>query len=133
MPSVDIGEFDNIHPIDKKPIGTRLALAALANEYGIDIPWRSPKIKDIVRENGSFVLSFTEAKKLSAKGDAPRGFFITFADGETAEADVIIEGNTVRITADKPIIKIGYCNRNYAIANIFNENDLPLFPFSKEV
>ena len=32
--TMDIGAVDNIHPRQKKPVGERLALLALANDYG---------------------------------------------------------------------------------------------------
>ncbi len=32
--AIDVGDANNIHPVDKKPVGERLALCALANYYG---------------------------------------------------------------------------------------------------
>lgn len=131
--SIDIGEENNIHPADKKPIGKRLALAALANEYGLDIPWQSPKIDRIEKQNNNLVLTFQNAAALTVKGDTPHGFFITSADGTTKEADARICGATVQIPFDPSIVTVGYCNRNYAVANVYNEHALPLFPFEKTI
>lgn len=40
---IDIGEGKDIHPRNKVDVGMRLARWALANEYGLQIPFRSPE------------------------------------------------------------------------------------------
>ncbi|OZG62826.1 9-O-acetylesterase [Bifidobacterium lemurum] len=43
VPLIDCGEFDNIHPVDKRTPGERLADMALATVYGrTDVPHRNP-------------------------------------------------------------------------------------------
>ena len=132
VPSVDVGEFDNIHPADKKPIGERLALAALANTYGVDVPWRCPKIAGIEREGDKYILSFSDGEGLYAKGAYAQGFFVTDGEGSIpARAEIL--GDKVIITHKGNADYIGYCDRNYAVSNIYNAHDLPLFPFRYKV
>ena len=131
--SYDVGEPDNIHPADKKTIGERLAVAALANEYGIDIPWRSPKIKSVTRVAGGYELTFHDMKEAMVKGKIIRGFFITDSDGKKSEADAIADGERIIISTPYELKAISYASKNYSIANVYNEHGLPLFPFSLDL
>lgn len=131
--AADIGEFDNIHPIDKKPVGERLALAALANEYGKDVKWQSPKFASFSQKDGKYIFAFYNAELLTYKGDKPEGFFITLKSGEIIPCDAEIKGNTIEVKENPDASAIGYCDINYCIANICNEAGLPLFPFHKEL
>ena len=131
--SVDVGEYDNIHPIDKKPIGERLALAALANEYGVDVKWESPKLEKIEKNGEKYILSFKNAESLVSKNGSPSGFFITAKSGEHLLCDAKISGNVIQIDARDDAVAIGYCDINFCKANVFNEAGLPLFPFRREL
>ena len=133
MVSVDVGEYDNIHPIDKKPIGERLALAALANEYGVDVKWESPKLEKIEKNGEKYILSFKNAESLVSKNGSPSGFFITAKSGEHLLCDAKISGNVIQIDARDDAVAIGYCDINFCKANVFNEAGLPLFPFRREL
>ena len=127
--SADIGEHDNIHPANKKPVGERLARAVLATRYKKEIDWMSPTVKGVEIKDGEIVLSFDHAKELSCKGDRARGFFVTDQNGSTVEAEVTLEQNTARIPYQKDVAAVGFCNRNYAVVNVYNESGLPPFPF----
>lgn len=127
--SADVGERDNIHPANKKPVGARLALAALATRYQKDVAWRSPTVRDVKIKDGEIVIFFDHAKILRAKGGCARGFFVTDRDGETVEVDVTLAKNTARIPYSENVAAVGFCNRNYAVVNVYSENDLPPFPF----
>ena len=127
--SVDIGEYDNVHPADKKPVGERLARTALATYYGKDVEWMSPTVRDIEVKDGEIVITFDHAKSLISKGDKAEGFFVTSKNGSTAPATVFLDQNTARIPYSDDIEIVGFCNRNYAKVNVYNECDLPPFPF----
>ena len=45
--TVDTGNPDNIHPIDKLQVGERLAFCALANSYGQKIPYSGPTLASV--------------------------------------------------------------------------------------
>jgi sialate O-acetylesterase len=55
---IDIGEGKDIHPKNKVDVGRRLARWALANEYGIDVPFHSPQYKSMEKQDGKIVLTF---------------------------------------------------------------------------
>ena len=59
----DVGCLTDIHPADKLTVAKRLALHALKRDYGFDwITADSPTLRNWKVENGTFVLSFNDAR-----------------------------------------------------------------------
>ncbi len=54
----DFGSEYDIHPTPKRPVGERLALAALAQTYGEKIVYSGPMYKSVKFEGGRAILSF---------------------------------------------------------------------------
>lgn len=130
--SYDLGEPDNIHPAHKQPMGERLAAAALREEYGKKIAWRSPTLASCVRQGDEVTLTLRHAKRLSAAaGQVPAGLFLYRADGSSYEVSCRPEGNSIRFTipAGEEAVAIGYGQRNYSHVNLQNEEGLPVTPF----
>ncbi len=44
---IDLGEGNDIHPKNKRDVAERLARLALAKDYGVKIPYRSPEYKSV--------------------------------------------------------------------------------------
>lgn len=55
---IDIGEAKDIHPRNKQDVGKRLALAALAIEYGKDIVYSGPRFDKMTVEGAKARISF---------------------------------------------------------------------------
>ena len=130
--SHDIGEADNIHPANKKPVGERLALAALANEYGLDVQWESPRINTVKKRGNDYVLTFKGAKYITADG-VPSGFFVTAKDGTRTAADARLEDGKVVISYVGDASAISFMDQHYAYTNVYNEVGLPPFPFQYDL
>ena len=126
--ALDIGEYDQIHPINKKPVGRRLAHALLANHYGVRLPWQSPSLKSVRREGELLILDFEHAKTLSCTSPSPQGFYTFDRDGVEHRVEARIDGARVLIRA-AGVAAIAYCYRNYAVADMYNEHGLPMLPF----
>ena len=128
-----------IHPATKKPIGHRLALAALANVYGKDIVYSGPMVKEMTVKSGKAILSFEHIggglKTLDDK--RLRGFYIS-ADGENfVEAVAEIKKNTVVVSdkrVKKPIAVRYAAEDDLGIegihVNLGNTDGLPASPFT---
>lgn len=56
---IDVGEAGNIHPVNKKTPGERLAAIALAKVYGKKIPFAGPMVSSVKRQGSELVISFT--------------------------------------------------------------------------
>lgn len=124
--------FD-IHPKDKRTVGSRLASLALAETYGVNNLFaKSPVYKNMKSQNNALVLSFDDVGSgLTSKGE-PTGFFIAGADHvfHPAEAAIIgsdkIELRSSNVTTP---VAVRYAFSNVAEGNIFSKEGLPLSPF----
>jgi sialate O-acetylesterase len=129
--TIDIGDAKQIHPANKQEVGRRLALIALAKEYGRDVECSGPVCTGMIIEGTSAVLSFTHAEGLAAKEGALTGFVIAGEDGCFREADAIINGTTVRVSSplvSKPVA-VRYAWSNNPKCNLVNGAGLPASPF----
>ena len=57
--TIDIGDATDIHPANKVPVGTRLALAARVLAYGEQREYSGPVFQKLVVADGHAVLQFT--------------------------------------------------------------------------
>src|SRR5690625_3324299 len=57
--AIDLGEWNDIHPLNKKDVGERLALAARHTAYGEEIPYSGPQFEAMEVEGNRAVLPFS--------------------------------------------------------------------------
>jgi sialate O-acetylesterase len=71
--TIDCGEFDNIHPVDKRTPGERLGECALRHVYGLDdVPVHGPTVLGFrVGDDGRVRLFFRYAHGLHFEGTTP--------------------------------------------------------------
>lgn len=132
---IDCGQFHEIHPRNKKPVGERLALQALYQVYdSIEAKEAfGPLYKDFLYRDGGMEISFRYADEgFLVKGD-PLGFEIAGEDGvfHPAGASFTEGDNSVFIKSDKvesPFMA-RYLWTNYGEVNVFGKNGLPMAPF----
>jgi sialate O-acetylesterase len=133
--AIDIGEWNDIHPLDKGDVGKRLALAAEKVAYGdTDVVSSGPVVRSVQRVGKTMVLSFTSVGRgLVAKGGGPLRRFEISDDGKNfVEADARISGTTVIVSS--PSVAVPTTVRyawadNPSGANLFNREGLPAPPF----
>jgi len=134
--TLDLGEWNDIHPLTKKPIGERLALAARKLAYGENIVSSGPiyesnqiegnRIRIRFRETGSGLsINKTDEDELTY-------FAIAGKDKKFVWAKAIIERNTVVVwsdeVADPVYVRYGWAD-NPEGANLINAEGLPASPF----
>lgn len=128
---LDCGEFNEIHPRDKVPVGHRLFLQAMSCAYGEYSPDKfSPLYKShIIKENGIEV-SFEYADGFTVKG-TPCGFELAGADGEYKPAEFEIRGDKIFVfSGEIPApLNVRYEWTNYGEVTLFGTNGLPVAPF----
>jgi len=152
---IDIGEAGDIHPINKKDAGERLATIALAQDYGKDIVYSGPVYESMASKDGKVTLSFRHtdgglvAKPLGETHDVNRtkrvtaplvrnsptseleGFAICGEDKNWVWADAIIDGNTVVVSSKEVAnpIAVRYAWSDNPTCNLYNGEALPASPF----
>jgi len=144
---IDIGEAGDIHPKNKYDVGKRLALWALANDYGMDdLVYSGPLYREMAVEGGTIRLAFDHVGRglMAAKKEGPQsiepptpvdelaGFAIAGEDKVWVWADAKIDGDTVVVSSpdvEAPVaVRYGFSN-NPDTVNLYNEEGLPASPF----
>lgn len=134
----DIGDLFDIHPQNKEPVGTRLALAARALTYGQKIDYTGPVYKSMVVDGSKAVLSFDLfGGGLVARGLQPQapqvlnGFSMCGEDKYFYPAKAVVKGETVVVTCEKVSkpIAVRYGWSNFPVCNLCGKANLPASPF----
>jgi sialate O-acetylesterase len=129
---LDCGEYGNLHPVDKEPVGDRLALQALYHVYGKSADAYGPIYKGLKYIDNCIELSFDHVKDgFVVKGDKAAGFEIAGDDRKFVPADIDIRADKIVVSAENiPDPKyVRYAWFNYAQVTLFNKAGLPLAPF----
>ncbi|MGY4384500.1 sialate O-acetylesterase [Pedobacter sp. UYP24] len=134
--AIDIGEGPDIHPKNKQEVGRRLALIALAKNYGLKIPYSGPVYKSSVKVGKTMVLNFTGIESgLKARGGSPlTGFAIAGADQKFHWATATIKGNQVVVSSPDVAnpVSVRYAWANNPVCNLVDGADLPASPFKTD-
>jgi sialate O-acetylesterase len=130
--TIDTGNPDNIHPVDKKEVGDRLALCALGEYYGLKIPHFGPTLSSVERLRGALKLHFAHADGgLVVKGEKLGEFSIAGDNRKWYWADARIEGDSVIVSSiavpDPKAVR--YAWQGNPLATLFNDAGLPAGPF----
>lgn len=132
--AMDIGEPNNIHPKNKQDVGKRLALWALAKDYGFKkITYSGPLYKNMKIEGDKIRIFFEYADSglKIPKGQSLKGFAIAGADKEFVWANAKIDGNTVLVWSEevKNPTAVRYGWSDWMECNLYNKKVLPASPF----
>lgn len=129
----DIGNLKNIHPIKKQEVGRRLALWALAKDYGkTNIEYSGPVYKSSTIKRKKIALHFEHAATgLMKKGKELTEFYIAGTDRVFYKAKAKIVGNTVEVSSNevKAPVAVRFAFSNTALPNLFNNEGLPATAF----
>lgn len=129
----DSGEWNDIHPLDKKTVAQRLFLCARKLVYGEKVTSSGPVYKSMRVEGDKVIISFTETGKgLAVRGDKLKHFAIAGEDRRFIWADAVIKGNTVIVSSSEvrnPVAVRYAWSDNPEDANLCNKEGLLASPF----
>ena len=136
--TTDLCDINNIHGVNHQEVGRRLALWALAKDYGKNLVYSGPINKAMKVEGKQIRISFAHVGGgLASRDGKPLTHFeIAGEDGAfvPAEAQIDPKSNTVLVRADgvaKPAnVRFGWSNT--AQPNLINKEGLPASPFTTE-
>ena len=136
----DLGDKTDVHYKDKKPVGERLALQALAKHYGHKTTADGPLAREAVFVDGKVLVDFNPQTGLHAsEGETIIGFeVLDAADGlyHPVEAQVI-SGTSEMICLNVSTLRepamVRYAWQPYTRANLVNGDGLPASTFRLKV
>jgi len=133
--AIDIGEWNDIHPLNKEDVGKRLALAAFKVAYGDeDVIYSGPIYKCMKIKGNKIIVTFTNTGGgLIIKGGGKLKYFaICGPDRKFIWANAKIEDNKVIVwndNIDGPVaVRYAWAD-NPEGANLYNKEGLPASPF----
>ena len=131
---MDVGDSTNIHPKKKKPVGQRLALLALAKDYGkTDLVYSGPEYVGHEVESKQIRLKFKHIGGGLATRDGKElsHFMIAGSDEVFHSAVAKIDGETILVGSakvDRPVaVRYGWGNSDEP--NLMNKEGLPSSSF----
>ena len=131
---IDLGEGQDIHPRNKQDVAARLARWALAKDYGLNVPYRSPEYESMKAEGNKIVLTFANVGEGLRAFDFPvvKGFAIAGEDKKWVWATAKITGpKTIEVSAEgvaAPVaVRYGWADN--PVCNVYSREGLPLTPF----
>ena len=132
--NIDLGEQNDIHPQDKKPIAQRAADVMLNLVYGANRPIAALFDK-AVKSGDTVTIHLTHAQGLKITGEAT-GLEIldNGAQWKAVSRDQItISGTTIQISGVSSATAVRYAWASWPTVAFFNGDDLPVEPFYAEL
>ena len=132
--AIDLGEWNDIHPDNKKEVGERLALPAFKLAYGEAGEYSGPLYKSNRIDGNKIILEFDHTGNglMSNDGEPLEEFAIAGADKKFVWAKAVIQGNQVIVWSDEIVspmyVRYAWAD-NPVHPNLFNKEGLPASPF----
>jgi sialate O-acetylesterase len=133
--TIDVGQWNDIHPHQKEPVGKRLALIAQNLVYGdTKVICYGPKYESMKIENGKIILSFaTFGSAMQFKGEGTHtNFAIAGEDKKFVWANAIIENGKIIVWSNEvpnPVAVRYAWSDNPNGEKLFNAEGIPASPF----
>lgn len=144
--AIDLGEDNDLHPLNKKGIGTRLAMLAAKQLYGYESECEGPQIERVEiqkadAENGGRLTVMLFLNNVTggiyafskSKGENITDFELVDRSGITHKAKAELLNDRIMISANdniSDICEIRYCCHNTnSGALIYNKEGYPMSPF----
>ena len=133
--TLDVGHPVFIHPLNKEVVGSRLALWALGDTYGLKGFSYKPAIyKSMEKVDNKIYISFDNSPRgLFPMWTQLKGFEIAGEDKVFRPANAEIETKTARLAVSSPEVPkpvaVRYAYKNYVKPGLFGLDGIPPAPF----
>ena len=132
--NIDLGEWNDIHPDNKKDVGERMALAALKIAYGESLVHSGPLYHSHAIEGDKIRITFTQVGSglISLDGEELSDFAIAGEDKKFVWAKAVIRGNELMVwnqeVPNPRHVRYAWAD-NPVNPNLYNREGLPASPF----
>lgn len=133
--ALDAGEWNDLHPWNKRVVAEWLFHAACGLVYGKNDAPKSPEPKSAVLTDGELVIDFAGGPLYTLDGDEPREFELVWEDGSVHAVSGRVEGDKVviRVPWRKPT-SIRYAWSNAPGRGLLcSGNGMPVPPFAMPI
>jgi sialate O-acetylesterase len=132
--TMDVGDIDDIHPVNKQEVGRRLALWAKAKVYGKPhLVYSGPIYESMTIEGNKIRLRFdhVDGGLETRDGKSPSHFTIAGADKTFHPAEATIDGDTIVVKSQAVAnpVAVRFAWRDDAMPNLMNKSGLPASSF----
>lgn len=133
--NLDLGEWNDLHPLNKKEVARRMSLAVRGMIYGEPVEWKGPEMCSCKVVKDRVLLSFDThgGKDIVVKnGTGGEAFLLAGSDGIYYPAEGHVKGTSVtlwsREVAEPKALR--YCYSNAPCKGLlFSQEGLPAAPF----
>jgi sialate O-acetylesterase len=134
IPIPELGDETDIHPKNKRPVGSRIARYALGQVYGNDIQFAGPSLNSVQFSGGEARVVLKDAEGLVQRGEVIHGFTVAGVDEKFVPATAVLKKGHLVISSPnvKNPVAVRYHWSNWidsSEVNLFNGAELPLAPF----
>lgn len=132
--NIDLGEWNDIHPDNKKDVGERMAIAAQKIAYNENLVYSGPLYNTYEIKEDKMIISFSHIGSglTTNDGEAVSSFEIAGDDKKFVWATAQIVGNKVVVWSNKvphpKYVRYAWAD-NPDNPNLFNKEGLPASPF----
>ena len=135
--AVSVDTDSGLHPLNKRPVGERLALAARALAYGEKIEYSGPLPERATISAGTVQVKFSHAGTglATVDGGEVKSFELAGADGKFMPAAARIDGQKIAVTNTNVVqpVAVRYGWVDGRPRNLINHDGLPASPFQLDV
>jgi sialate O-acetylesterase len=132
--NIDLGEWNDIHPDNKKEVGERMALAAQKIAYNDNVVYSGPLYHNHTIEGNKIIISFSHVGSglVTNDGEELSEFSIAGKDKKFFRAHAKIEDDKVIVWSDEvpepEYVRYAWAD-NPDNPNLYNKEGLPASPF----
>lgn len=134
--TIDLGDAETIHPLKKQAVGKRLAVLALKNIYGKDLPAGHPRFKtmEIIGEQVKVQFENNSGLLIRDEGKEITGFIIAGANQKWYAAKAYLQDDNVVMVSSaevaKPVaVRYAWADNPGALNLLSSKTGWPIMPF----
>jgi sialate O-acetylesterase len=130
--TIDTGDVTLLHPPNKKPVGERLALLALARVYKLPVAADGPRYVSANFDGDKVRIKLSHADGLTSPNVPLPEFIVAGADKKFYPATAVIDGDALVVSCpevSKPVAVRYAWSDGPVKADVYNAAGLPLAPF----